>query len=184
MEAPALNAAQYLNQDSGIVDYYTPAWIVEAAREVMGGIDLDPASSPIANARVQAQRYFTEAEDGLSQPWAGRIWLNHPFGRGANARWIDKLVEEFNAGNVTQACCITYASTSEQWFRPLMHFPICWLHGRTNYLLPDGTIKRGVTKGSCVTYMGPNVRAFGRAFSPHGTVMLPYAPGLRTSPNL
>ena len=46
------NAATLINQTSGKVEYYTPADIVEAARRVMGSIDLDPASSPAANETV------------------------------------------------------------------------------------------------------------------------------------
>ena len=37
----AVNNATLINQTSGKVEYYTPADIVEAARRVMGSIDLD-----------------------------------------------------------------------------------------------------------------------------------------------
>lgn len=69
----ALEPAQLINQTSGDVEYYTPPFIIEAARRVMGGIDLDPASSEIANRTVKATRYFTEADDGLQQEWNGRV---------------------------------------------------------------------------------------------------------------
>ena len=49
-----LGAHQLVNQDSGDTEYYTPGFIVEAARRVMGGIDLDPFSSAAANVLVQA----------------------------------------------------------------------------------------------------------------------------------
>ena len=45
---------QQINQTSGDVEYYTPPAIIEAARLVMGTIDLDPASSETANERVRA----------------------------------------------------------------------------------------------------------------------------------
>lgn len=166
-----MNAAQLINQTSGDYEYYTPIEIVEAARRVMGSIGLDPASSKIANAIVRADAYFTEADDGLSMLWHGNVWMNHPFGRESNPRWVSKLIREHEQGHVTQACCITYACTSEAWFRPLYDYPMCFLSPRTNYRLPNGKIKTGVTKGSVVAYLGTNVDAFAREFSGLGFVM-------------
>lgn len=177
------NAATYINQDSGNVEYYTPSYIIEAAREVMGNITLDPASSAGANLRVQATFYFDQHDDGLMNPWRiadeysmqppSNVWMNHPFARGQNKLWIDKLMAEYKCGNVEQACCITFASTSEAWFQPLYSFPICFIRTRVNYLLPSGEVKRGVTKGSCVTYFGGRVSEFQRVFGKLGAVMLP-----------
>lgn len=168
-----MNAAQLINQTSGRVEYYTPAAIVDAARRTMGGIDLDPASSPAANATVQAGRIFTAADDGLAHAWFGRVWMNHPFGRTTNRPWVSKLVREYRAGRVEQACAITFASTSEAWFQPLFRFPLAFLSPRTNYLLPNGQPLRGVTKGSVVVYLGPNVAEFGRQFGQFGHIVVP-----------
>lgn len=66
---------------SATQEHYTPADVVEAAREVLGGIDLDPASCAEANATVRATRYFTRADDGLDRAWGGgRVFLNPPGG--------------------------------------------------------------------------------------------------------
>ena len=158
---------QHINQDSGDVEYYTPIEIVNAARTVMGSIDLDPASSPIANERVKAVKFFSS--NGLGQDWFGNVWMNHPFDRFENPKWIAKIVSEFNRGHIKQACCITFASTSEKWFQPLLNFPQCFLHPRTNYFLPDGTLKKGVTKGSVVTYLtGGGIQKFAETFNQFG----------------
>lgn len=130
---------------------------------------------------------------------AGNVWMNHPFGKGekacklnckkkicktrghhidqdipGNKEWIDRLLSEYKKGNIKQACCITFASTSENWFMKLMQYPQCYLQPRTNYRTPDGKIKRGVTKGSCVTYLGPHVDRFYHNFKHLGTVMVNY----------
>ena len=159
-----------INQSSGNVEIYTPSAIIEAARRTMSGIDLDPASSETANLRVKATRFFTQADDGLS-----KVWQNHPFSRALNAKWINKLVSEYKAGNITAACAICFASTSEKWFRPLLDYPQCFLTPRTNYLLPDGTVYRGVTKGSVVTYLGSDTASFAREFAALGVVKILYS---------
>ena len=174
-----------INQSSGNVEIYTPSAIIEAARRTMSGIDLDPASSETANLRVKATRFFTQADDGLSKVWHGKVWhgkvwhgkvwQNHPFSRALNAKWINKLVSEYKAGNITAACAICFASTSEKWFRPLLDYPQCFLTPRTNYLLPDGTVYRGVTKGSVVTYLGSDTASFAREFAALGVVKILYS---------
>lgn len=58
----------------------TPRSIVFAAHAVMGGIDLDPASSALGNTRVQAGKYYDRDRNGLVQPWSGRVFLNPPGG--------------------------------------------------------------------------------------------------------
>lgn len=165
-----LASHQRINQTSGNVEYYTPEPILDAVRETLGWIDLDPASSLAANTRVQAWNIFTEREDGLRLPWHGKVWMNHPFGRGQNRAWITKIEEEHAIGRMMEGCCITFACTSEQWFQPLLRRPQCYLSPRTNYLLPGGGLLSGVTKGSVVTYYGENVDRFARAFAPLGVV--------------
>lgn len=164
------SAHQLINQTSGETEWYTPQPIIEAARATMGGIDLDPASSRTANKRVRAKSHIDEFRDGLTFNWYGKVWLNHPFGRIANSLWIVKLEFEFTQKKTTQACCITYACTSEKWFQPLLKRPQCFLFPRTNYILPDGSVKHGVTKGSVVTYYGANLDNFAKHFSSLGTI--------------
>ena len=165
-----MNSAQLINQDSGNFEYYTPTEIVEMARQVMGVITLDPFSSVEANKRVKASTFMDIYDDGLSKPWHGNVWMNHPFSRMMNKACIEKLVSEYQSGNIKAACCITFAATSEAWFRPLLAYPQCFIHGRTNYYLSNGEKKTGVTKGSVVTYLGADIDQFRKIFSAIGTV--------------
>lgn len=98
----------------------------------------------------------------------------HSFTLYGNQIWVRRFVNEFTSERVRQACSITFAATSEAWFQPLSNYPQCYLFPRTNYLLPDGSIKKGVTKGSVVTYLGPNVDAFANAFHQLGKIKIPY----------
>jgi len=53
-----MNNATLINQDSGKTEYGTPADIIWRARNTLGGIDLDPASSEFFNYNVGAVRFF------------------------------------------------------------------------------------------------------------------------------
>jgi hypothetical protein len=61
-------------------EHYTPPAILEPARALLGGIDLDPASCAIANAMVRAKSYFIEADNGFLKKWSGKVFLNPPGG--------------------------------------------------------------------------------------------------------
>jgi hypothetical protein len=80
--------------NTGDNEWYTPARFIDLARKVMGGIDLDPASSDIAQETVQATTYFTKDDDGLSREWAGKVWLNPPYAE-LRLRWcLKKLLRQ------------------------------------------------------------------------------------------
>lgn len=69
-------------------DYYTPAWVFER----MGiSFDLDVCSPPGGVPWIPAARYFTQADDGLVQPWEGRVWMNPPYSQATP--WVNRFIE-------------------------------------------------------------------------------------------
>ncbi len=151
-------------------EWYTPAEYIGAARRVMGGIDLDPASCEEANATVQAAQFYSEADPGLGHEWKGRVWLNPPYGRLAGD-FVVRLASEYRAGNVTAGVTLVNAHcTDTAWFRPLWDGHLCFTYGRLNF--GAGTDRRsGSTHGSVFAYLGPDPAAFAAEFARYGAVV-------------
>lgn len=145
---------------------YTPAEYVEAARDALGAIDLDPASSAEANETVQAARYYTALEDGLEQPWSGRVWLNPPYGRSHHAAFATRLVEEYRAGHVTAGIILLNAyGFDAAWFQPLWDGQLCFTDHRIRFY------GGGPTFGSLFVYLGPDPDRFSTEFTGFGAVV-------------
>jgi hypothetical protein len=160
-------------------EWYTPAKYIEAAREVLGSIDLDPASCALANETVKATRYFTKDDDGLSKAWSGNVWLNPPYGRTSEMqgrgestieRFAAKLIRECREGNVTQAIALLTAQVDARWFRLLWDFPICFTDHKVHFDMPFQRRSYSHMFGTIFVYLGPNEAKFIDIFSAFGTV--------------
>jgi len=102
------------------IEWITSSDLVCAANELMGGIDLDVASSKIANEYVQAKAFYTPLDDGLNtQLWYGNVYLFPPSG----AYFWDKKNERWK---MTRASALSLTSSHAVWFRRLYHE---WLSG-------------------------------------------------------
>lgn len=155
-------------------EWYTPDRYLTAARLVLGGIDLDPASCEEANRTVGATTFYTKDDDGLAQQWHGRVWLNPPYGRLAGD-FVARLVDEHAAGNVTSAVILINAHcTDTRWFQPLWDHMLCFTDHRIDF--SAGTDDRsGSTHGSVFAYLGPDRRLFADTFAQFGATVARYA---------
>jgi len=153
---------------TGAYEWYTPEAIVEAARTVMGGIDLDPASCPQAQETVKAAQYFTEADNGLDQSWQGRVFLNPPFAHPTVKYFAEKLLA---SPAVTEAIWLSNACTDTPWWHALaMRGAICFPLGRIKFSSPDGP-GQSPTLGQTLIYLGPQRDRFRAVFAPFGLVL-------------
>jgi ParB family chromosome partitioning protein len=163
-------------------EWYTPFRYIEAAREVMGTIDLDPASCERANMTVQAARYYDETNNGLMLPWhldgkPARIWLNPPYGRihpertGSTRSYQlafgAKLLQEHANGHIEQAIVLLLGNACfTQWFQQLQlwNYPLCFHKGHITFNRPDGTTAH-FGFGTIFIYIGPLEATFIKVFS-------------------
>lgn len=153
--------------------WHTPPKYLEAAREVLGTIDLDPASSQEANALVKASRIHTADDDGLSQKWSGRVWLNPPFGKELCAAFVEKLVDDFSNGSVSEALLLVNNATETAWFQTAIRASkaVCFLETRIQFLKPGGEPGGQPLQGQSVVYFGSDPGKFAETFGKFGQVL-------------
>lgn len=159
-------------------EWYTPAHVIALARQALGAIDLDPASCAEANATVGADEYFDADANGLAQPWAGRVWLNPPYGktdgRSNQDIWAEKLIAEYEGGNVRSAVLLVKAALGYAWFERLWYsYPTCFVRERLYFTPGDGSKDGQAKTGTAILYFGQDVTTFKRVFSSIGRVILP-----------
>jgi site-specific DNA-methyltransferase (adenine-specific) len=101
---------------NGITAWSSPQWLVDqlAAEFVPDGFDLDPAAMA---ENAKAPRYFTVDQDGLSQPWHGRVFCNPPYGKYVTPRWLAKAKREVDLGHAQQVVCLVPARVGTWWWR-------------------------------------------------------------------
>jgi hypothetical protein len=131
------------------VEWYTPpelfAWLGV-------GFELDPCS-PLAGPVpwVPAERFYSPADNGLVQPWSGRIWLNPPYGPLA-PKFMHRLAEHGDG------IALVLARTETGWFQASAPraSAVCFLRARVSFVRQDGTRERNGRTGT-----GSLLMAFG-----------------------
>jgi phage N-6-adenine-methyltransferase len=158
---------------TGENEWYTPGEYIELVRQVLGVIDLDPATSLAAQEVVQARNFYTEQENGLNHEWHGRVWLNPPYSQPLIGQFICKLLEEWRDGHVMQAILLTHNHTDTPWFHEVAEnmTGCCFTRGRVQFY-GGGEIAKP-TQGQVFSYFGQHVERFEEVFGPFGTCLRP-----------
>ncbi|HKE79033.1 MAG TPA: DNA N-6-adenine-methyltransferase [Solirubrobacteraceae bacterium] len=92
------------------------------------GFDLDVCATA---ANAKCERYFTEADDGLTQRWVGACWMNPPYG-DAIGRWIAKAWSSAEEG-ATVACLVPARVDTGWWWDYCRRGEIRFLRGRLKF---------------------------------------------------
>ena len=150
--------------------WYTPPDIVELVLETLGWIDLDPCADNLKH--LPAKAHYTEADDGLTREWAGKVFMNPPY--SCPGKWIAKLQAEFDSGRVTEAIALVPAATDTKWLSPLLNTQaICFWKGRIKFLDTDYQPKLPARQSHVLVYWGAELAKFKQVFQERGAVFIP-----------
>jgi len=175
MKKSLMDTVSLAQQPTKSNEWYTPALYIEAARKVMGTIDLDPASCADANQTVKALYYYTQAENGLAHRWYGNVWCNPPYtqvvpGHSSIKAWVSKAHRLYQEGAIEQCILLIPNDTSTKWFEWLWEYPICFPPKRIKFLIPGRKVDQP-TFGTCFVYMGLHEQRFVETFSLFGSIV-------------
>jgi hypothetical protein len=181
--------APLVQHSSASNEHYSPSLIVSPGRQVLGHIDLDPASCAVANETIRADVFFTREQDGLTKRWdvAGpttRVWCNPPGGTdeagSVQRAWWFRAARAWVTGEIGQAIFVcfnlgllqtTQIEVPEGLPLPL-DFPLCFPSKRIAYNVATEENGR-VGQPSLFDPKVPTVRA---GKSPPGASAIVYLP--------
>lgn len=125
------------DRTTGKEDWLTPPHVLK----MLGAFDLDQCS-PIGRPWDTAAKHYTLHDNGLNKPWAGRVWLNPPYGNQTE-QWLKRLADHGNG------IALIFARTETATFHPWVweHAnAILFLRGRLRFWTKEG--REGGTAGA------------------------------------
>ena len=157
---------------TGNSEWYTPPEYIEAAKRLMGSIEVDPASSDKANEIVGADIYYTKENDGLSKKWYGNVWMNPPYSQPTVSAFCNQFVENYRAGEITQGCVFVNNATETAFMQNMLSVcaAICLVRGRVAFLDPEGNPGNPL-QGQTLLYFGDEAHRFAGIFKQFGVVL-------------
>jgi hypothetical protein len=117
---------------AGTDEWLTPRRLVR----ILGPFDLDPCAAPEPRPWPTALAHYTRADNGLTRPWRGHVWLNPPYG-GEVGAWLDRLADHGDGLALVFARTETTAWQRHVWPRA---DAVLFLAGRLTFHHADGRL--------------------------------------------
>lgn len=162
----------HVSNNSGNNEWYTPPEFIASARLVMNSIDLDPASSEIANRTVMARYYYSELDNGLEKEWRGNVWLNPPYAQPLISRFSEKLCQSIDDSEIQEAIVLVNNATETTWFQNMLRraTAVCFVDKRIRFLDPDGN-PGAPLQGQAILHFLGDPEKFSDNFGAYGVVV-------------
>lgn len=154
--------------------WQSPELVIQAVRQVLGGIECDPCASddgpPVAEIQYRLQ------DDGLNQPWPGTAWIAPGHTDIDFSQWCKKALSELEAGNLSEA--ILCLPESELRLVPEMYrYPIAisYLPLTVSYVSGSKSLQKTLPTCSTFVYLSaaPRTEQFASAFREIAAVFQP-----------
>ena len=131
-------------------DWWTPPHIFTALHLTF---DIDVAAPPGGVPYIPAKRHFSIVDDGLVQPWEGRIWCNPPYSNPGP--WMHRMAEHNNG------IALVPADTSTDWWHEHCTTAAAWcfLRSRIRFVQGDTSVGSGRFPSVLVAWGAKNAAA-------------------------
>lgn len=143
--------------------WQTPPAILQKVHELLGVIDLDPASDILANKNVGAAQFLTKEDDGLQHPWQGEtIFINPPGGKlngkSNTALFWSKLMKHRDRGHLKHAIFLAFSiealqTTQNKGCKSIAEFPFCVPSSRIKFVSPDNKELQSPSHSNMIIYV-------------------------------
>lgn len=162
--------------------WFTPKPFVDSARKVLRGITLDPFSSEVANAVVEAEHFFTHKDNAFEQDWCVKtskrlrtVWMNPPYSGKLCREAVNRFIDEYEDGSFHEGIFLVNNSTETAWFQRALQAcsAVCFPKKRISFWNADGKAVSGNTRGQAFFYFGNDIERFANEFGEYGTIMSP-----------
>lgn len=135
---------------------------MEAVSAVLGQIDLDPCAENMKS--IPAKNHYTILDNGLTQSWHGKVYMNPPYGKQIES-WIWKLRYEYKVmEHTTEAVALLPARVDTAWWGLVAKYPVCFISGRLKF----SGHSNSAPFPSAVVYLGQNKEKFMGVFGKMG----------------